>query len=392
MIDPNFYDKFGHLCLNTCPGGNMYAKSPIAKTAFLITLLSLILAACAAPAATSMPEPPPASPEVMATPTVAVEPTAEGSDLRPIEVADVQVEIGVGSPIPVNAIVSGTWPDLCAQVAQIEQTLAGSRFEVELQATPADENCPPDLLGLPFRIAVPLNMVEKPVGTYAVSVNGVETSFDWDVASSSGGTPAETQTGDLRPIFRYRDRDVARIAHMVDAVLAATVDPVCPTAMETGQRGQGRDHRWHPGQPGLPADNVGVAYRNPAAWLEMPRPHGVVNGVQTDFEWTATPNVPIPVENLGLTVSYVGADGNLWIADASGGPPRQVTSDAASFDSGGDVVIYNFPKISADGRFIAARRDAGGPPRSESLLACRFTIPGGESSVVSESTDPPCRF
>ncbi len=69
----------------------------------------------------------------------------------------------------------------------------------------------------------------------------------------------------------------------------------------------------------------------------------------------------MPVENLGLTFAYIGADGNLWIADASGGPPRQITSDAATLEAGGDVISYYFPKISSDGRYIAARRDAGVP-------------------------------
>ena len=75
----------------------------------------------------------------------------------------------------------------------------------------------------------------------------------------------------------------------------------------------------------------------------------------------STEPVSLPVENLGLTVAYIGADGNLWIADASGGPPRPLTSDAAPFESGGDVISYMFPDISSDGRFIAARRDAGIP-------------------------------
>ena len=380
----------------------MYVKSSVPRIAFLITLLSLILAACAAPPATSMPETLPDTPVVIATPTVAVEPTAEGSDLRPIEVADVQVEIGVGSPIPVNAIVSGTWPDLCAQVAQIDQRLAGSRFEVDLLATPADEDCPPDLLGLPFRIAVPLNMVDMPVGSYAVSVNGVETSFAWDVASSSDYTPAEAQSGELQPV------PVASVAVEVGVGSPIPVEVVaggdwpqpCSQLAEVKQVINGNRVEISlmaaPANPECPPDYVGVAYRfaMPLNMVEMPLgPYTVVvNGVQTDFEWTATSSEPIPVENLGLTVAYIGADGNLWLADASGGPPRQITSDAAPYDSGGDVVVYYFPKISSDGRYIAARRDAG-VPISEGMQYTFglwvYDTQSGESRPVWEGDYPP---
>ena len=100
-------------------------------------------------------------------------------DLRPVQVEAVQVEIGVGSPIPVDIIVSGTWPDLCAQLAQVNQTINENRITVNLLASPASENCPPDQLGLPFRIALPLNMVEMAQDTYTVDVNGIETSFQW---------------------------------------------------------------------------------------------------------------------------------------------------------------------------------------------------------------------
>jgi hypothetical protein len=103
----------------------------------------------------------------------------QASSLRPIAVEAVQVEIGVGSPIPVDIFVSGTWPDLCAQLAQMTQRIADSKIEIELLATPAKPDCPPDYLGVPFRIAIPLNVVELPHARYSVDVNGVSTSFDW---------------------------------------------------------------------------------------------------------------------------------------------------------------------------------------------------------------------
>jgi hypothetical protein len=47
--------------------------------------------------------------------------TPAAAGLRPLTVANVTVEVGVGSPVPVDAFVSGEWPDLCAQLAQVTQ-------------------------------------------------------------------------------------------------------------------------------------------------------------------------------------------------------------------------------------------------------------------------------
>jgi len=126
---------------------------------FLLILVALVLTACGVPAISS---------------------DALAGDLQEIEVAAVQVEIGVGSPIPVDVFVSGTWPGLCAQIAEIEQQVGENQFDIRLLATPDTPGCPPDQLGLPFRIAIPLNMVEQPVGEYTVIVNGVNTTFEWN--------------------------------------------------------------------------------------------------------------------------------------------------------------------------------------------------------------------
>jgi hypothetical protein len=99
--------------------------------------------------------------------------------LRPLAVEAVTVEVGVGSPIPVEIVASGTWPELCAQLAQTTIKIEGTRIEVTLLATPAQPDCPPDYMGLPFRVAVPLNGVGLPEGTYTVSVNGVTAEFVW---------------------------------------------------------------------------------------------------------------------------------------------------------------------------------------------------------------------
>lgn len=233
----------------------MLAKSKWINIGLLSFLLTLILAACVAPTTSTTPEPVAVTPQPPTSVPQLPTPTAHQDATRLIEITHVEVQIGVGSPASADVVASGTWPDLCAQLAQIDQQLDGTRVVIKILATPADPQCPPDLLGLPFRIALPLNLVEMPYGSYIVEVNGV----------------------------------------------------------------------------------------------------------QTVFEWAANSPDPMPVENLGLTITYIGADNNLWLADAAGGPPRQITSDASAVEAGGEVISYYFPKISYDGRYIAARRDAGVP-------------------------------
>ncbi len=109
-----------------------------------------------------------------AVPVVSGEALAE-RNLIPVE--NVEVQVGVGSPIPVEIVASGTWPDLCAQIAEVQSKVDGFQIDVTVLASTV-EACPPDHLGLPFRFAIPLNIVEMPEGTYTVTVNGTSTTFD----------------------------------------------------------------------------------------------------------------------------------------------------------------------------------------------------------------------
>lgn len=128
---------------------------------------------------------------VTTTLTMPIEPPAVSSDLRPIPVSNVTIDVGVGSPIPVDAFVSGEWPDLCAQLAAVNQRVEGNTIEITLLASAADPACPPDYLGLPFRIAIPINAVELPEGTYTVVANGVSTSFDVPVTPPAAAAPGD---------------------------------------------------------------------------------------------------------------------------------------------------------------------------------------------------------
>lgn len=156
----------------------------IMKNRFMVMIgsiagLALLLSACSvalAPAQGNQPTP--------------VEQTSEmPGELREMTVEGVTVDVGVGSPIPVDVVISGTWPGLCSQLAEVKQQEGERSFDIRLFAKPDQPGCPPDHVGLPFRFAIPLNMVEKPAGTYAISVNGLKTTFDWKASAVNVETP-----------------------------------------------------------------------------------------------------------------------------------------------------------------------------------------------------------
>lgn len=94
-----------------------------------------------------------------------------------IAIEHVGIQAGVGSPIPVEIVASGTWPDLCAQIASVGSATNGFNIDITVLAS-TEENCRPDNLGLPFRFAIPLNIVEMEAGTYTITVNGTSNTFD----------------------------------------------------------------------------------------------------------------------------------------------------------------------------------------------------------------------
>jgi len=161
----------------------------------LIGLLILLAAACGLPQLADSEGGAQVATEavVQASPTDPNPPEETGSDpqvetgpdLQSIAVTAVSIEVGQGAPIPVEAIINGEWPNPCAQLAEVRQSVDGARFEINLLATPAQPDCPHDSNGPPFRLALPLNMVPMPAGAYTVVVNGVQAAFDWDPAAAA---------------------------------------------------------------------------------------------------------------------------------------------------------------------------------------------------------------
>lgn len=133
----------------------------------LAAALSLLLLTACGPAPAVQPE--------QAAPPQAL----PGETLRPLTVTDVAIETGPGSPGLLQIVASGDWPDWCAQLAQVTSRIDGMNIQIELYATPAAPACPPDYVGVSFRIPIPLNPVQLPAGTYFVTVNSFTTSFVW---------------------------------------------------------------------------------------------------------------------------------------------------------------------------------------------------------------------
>ena len=93
-----------------------------------------------------------------------------------IQVDDVTIEVGVGSPIPVKAVVSGNLPNACAHLGEVRLHRDETTFFVQLLAyLPEQTECTPDVI--PFRLEIPLNIVNLPNGTYEIIVNGETANF-----------------------------------------------------------------------------------------------------------------------------------------------------------------------------------------------------------------------
>lgn len=266
----------------------------------LAVLALMVMAGCAAPPA-STPLPPVAAgangsavqTEAAVTGGVVVEtgtatPTAASPEagLRPIPVYHVAIDIGVGSPIPVDAIVSGEWPDLCAQLAQITQRFEGNTFEITLLATAAEPACPPDYIGLPFRIALPINVVELPEGEYIVTVNGTSTTFSVPVTSPAAGVPAGAAVAHYQGPNPYR----------ATQLFGVTYDPAVWEYVEDD--GSGRQSQLkHRSLPGC------------AIWLRA----GPVDATQVALVWRAEREWTLSLVQPNVLQYSAGQDDTGWI-------------------------------------------------------------------------------
>lgn len=181
---------------------------------FVALIMGFILGACSplqiAPSEGEGPAPTIATqPVVTDEPVVAIEPVATdepasvSTDIfptfgyQPARVVDIYVEVGEGSPVPMFVDIGADLPDICAQVEFVETVQDGNTFKIRLGTIPSTkQDCLRDTVI--FRMKVPLNVLDLPVGTYTVDVNGVSADFSID-ASASTATALRTPT---MPIYR----------------------------------------------------------------------------------------------------------------------------------------------------------------------------------------------
>jgi hypothetical protein len=147
-----------------------------------VLALTLILSACSPFTITSSSGQGP-------TPVVESEPVMA---YQPVQVDQVEVEVGVGSPIPVFANITGNLPDPCSQVEFVQVLQDKSNFDITLFATPdvggpAVDGCIKD--PLPFRMSIPLSVIGLPAGDYSVTVNGSRADFSLDTGTSAFSLP-----------------------------------------------------------------------------------------------------------------------------------------------------------------------------------------------------------
>ena len=154
-----------------------------------------------------------------------------------IQVDGVNIEIGVGSPIPVHAIISGNLPDACAQLGEVRVHQAETTFFIQLLAyVPKQTDCNPDTL--PFRLEVPLNILNLPEGPYEVNVNGATASFDPNNVPAQAGCSETEEVAIVDGQVNY-----AGISFDLDPALADTLSAsVCPLVPLQENQGPGEAH------------------------------------------------------------------------------------------------------------------------------------------------------
>lgn len=142
-----------------------------------LVVLAVLASACAPAVGSANPtEVLPAAFEAVA------DPTGMPGEARPAQIDDVTVEIGVGSPIPVFAIISGVLPSPCDQIAQVLQERKGTAFQFTVLTTSTEPPCIPDTM--PFILRVPLNVVNLAPAEYQVQVNDKQAAFNLEAGSA----------------------------------------------------------------------------------------------------------------------------------------------------------------------------------------------------------------
>jgi hypothetical protein len=278
-------------------------------------------------------------------------------NLLPITLLDAHMEIGIGSPLPVELAVSGEFPNLCAQLAQVNSDYANQRFTFELLATPADPACPPDLLGLPFALRIPLNMVAMQPGTYTVSVNGLQTQVEWPPASTAepitGGPLRMAYIGTDGNVILVDSPENLPLALTTDATPLTSPDPLSISYNEPILSSDGRFLAYRRGESFQQGDGTSMGFslvivdlttfetkqiyeKSPAGFSWQPGTHALAYAQELDPNYFTNRADPPNADLANYIVSY----------DADTGESSQLVSP----EHGYGMVS---PVWSQDGRFLS---------------------------------------
>lgn len=251
------------------------------------------------------------------TPVESYDPVSAG--YQPITVDQVEVEVGVGSPIPVHVIVSGWMPDPCSQVEHTEIKQDGTNFIITLAATPdvggpAVDGCIKDPMY--FKMGIPLNVVDLPAGSYSVTVNGSRADFRLDTANSTSSLPTTVAPFSKTDIqVDAVNVDIGRGSPLpIYAIISANLPNACAQLGEVRVIRDGatffvRLVAYVPAQTDCNPDTLPMRVEIPLNIAYAPEgPYEVnVNGVTASFDPRAVPSDPVEMPTLAGWTMYTSS-------------------------------------------------------------------------------------
>ncbi len=283
--------------------------------------------------------------------------------LPPIKVGDLRVEMGTGSPIPVEVAVAGQWPSLCAQLGRTTTNISGMQIDISLEATPHDDTCPQDLVGLTFGLRLPLNMVEMPEGEYTVTVNGWQTTFAWPPTGEPAPEPIDLGAAEpVRMVYVGPDGNLLLNDLPDSKPHQLTTDAALPTDAEA-------TYLMEYTMPELSSDGKFLAYRRAfgtkegdgmaldlGLWvmnLETMDPHEIYALSPGGYNWKPGTHLLayVPELNSGYFASRPGSI-NPDFAEAIRGYDADTGEIRELVPPHGGYAMFN-PVWSPDGRFLA---------------------------------------
>jgi hypothetical protein len=104
-------------------------------------------------------------------------------------VESIEILILESFPVQVHVVASGTLPDSCTAIEQVDRRREGRVFQVTVTSVrPADEACTAELV--PFEEVIALDVLGLEAGEYTVIVNGVSEPFELSVDNVPPVEPA----------------------------------------------------------------------------------------------------------------------------------------------------------------------------------------------------------